>query len=257
VREETVHLSTLPSIRTGRPGSLVALGAAVTLACAMGVALASTPPSVPVVAAVVLGGGAVVAFAVARYEQAVALGFLLLGVVRVEPAPTDALLAVAAALAAATGRLDLRRVPGWVPPLLAALLGINVVSAAAAIDLGVALRFFAITLYLAVFALWAASHLRTPQRMRLAIGAYVIGAALAAAFAVLALFVSYPGHETLAAGDLGRAQGLFKDPNVFAPFLIPALLVALEEAVQPRLLGWRRSTSTAVLAVQVLRVVLA
>jgi O-antigen ligase len=226
------------------------------IAGAIGVLLASHPPSVALVAAVGLGGSAVVAFTLARYEQAVALGFLLLGVVRVEPAPADAVFAVAAALAAATGRLDLRRVPQWVPELMAALLAVNVLSATAALDLDRALRFFTITLYLAVFALWLASHLRTPERMRLAMRAYVAGAAAVAALAVLALLVAYPGH-TLLDGESARARGLFKDPNVFAPFLIPAVLLALEEAIRPRLLGWRRSTSVGVLAILVLGVVFA
>jgi O-antigen ligase len=221
----------------------------------LGATLATEPPTLTATAAVVLGGGAIVMFMLARYEQGVALGFLLLGVVRVEPAPSDALLAVAAALAAASGRLDLRRVPAWVPPLIVAVIGVNVVSAAAAVDLGVALRFLTITLYLALFALWTASYLRTPQRMRTAIGAYVTGAVVLAGMAVLALFVAYPGHGLLAAS--GRAQGLFKDPNVFAPFLIPAALIALEETVRPRLLGWRRDTSAAVLAILFLGVLFA
>ena len=42
---------------------------------------------------------------------AVALGFLLFGVVRVEPAPSDALLALLAALAVVTGRVHVRRSP--------------------------------------------------------------------------------------------------------------------------------------------------
>jgi O-antigen ligase len=256
VGAEAVPLSTLPSIRSGRPGPLLAVGAGAAFTLVVALTLASRPPTPSGLAAVVLGGGAIVAFTVARYEQAVALGFLLLGVVRVEPAPSDALLAVAAALAAATGHFSLRHVPGWVPPLIAALLAVNVLSAAAAVDLGEALRFFTITLYLVVFAMWAASHLQTRARMQLAIGAYVIGAAAVAALAVLGLFAAYPGHAALLP-DGGRAQGLFKDPNVFGPFLVPALLIALDEVVRPRLLGWRRSAAFAALAVLALGVVFA
>ena len=33
-----------------------------------------------------------------------------------------------------------------------------------------------------------------------------------------------------------RVQALFKDPNVFGPFLVPVALVVLEEMLTPRLL---------------------
>ena len=60
------------------------------------------------------------------------------------------------------------------------------------------------------------------------------------------------------AGEVqARAQGLFKDPNVFGPFLIPAALIALEEALRPRVLGLRRPAAVAVLVVLVLGIVFA
>ncbi len=42
--------------------------------------------------------------------------------------------------------------------------------------------------------------------------------------------------------DGPRAQGLFKDPNVFGPFLVPAALILMEETVAPRLLRFRLAT---------------
>ena len=120
---------------------------------------------------------------------------------------------------------------------------------AAAAELGEALRFFAITLYLVVLAVWLTGYLRTPGRMRLVIRAYVAGAVAFSVLSVLALFVAYPGSDVLA-GE--RAQGLFKDPNVFGPFLIPAALIVLEESLRPRVLGLRRPATVAVLVVLVL-----
>ena len=46
-----------------------------------------------------------------------------------------------------------------------------------------------------------------------------------------------------------RAQGLFKDPNVFGPFLVPAALILMEETVMPRLLRWRLSTKLVILSI--------
>ncbi len=74
---------------------------------------------------------------------------------------------------------------------------------------------------------------------------------------MLALFLPYPGHDLLTGESASRAQGLFKDPNVFGPFLIPAALILLEESLRPRLLGLRRVVSVALLAVLVLGVVFA
>jgi O-antigen ligase len=190
-------------------------------------------------------------------ELTIALGFLLLGVVRVEPAPSDILLALVAALAVASGSVDLRRVPGSMLTLVIVLLVLNLLSMTAAVDLGDALRFFAITLYLAVIAVWLTTYLQSADRMRLVVGAYIAGAVIFATLAVLALFVPYPGHDTLAGESATRATGLFKDPNVFGPFLIPAALILLEESLHPRLLRLRRPVMVAMLAVLVLGVMFA
>ena len=53
----------------------------------------------------------VLALALARYETTVVLGVALLAVVKVDPAPADAILLVAMLVALATGRFDLARVP--------------------------------------------------------------------------------------------------------------------------------------------------
>ena len=37
-----------------------------------------------------------------------------------------------------------------------------------------------------------------------------------------------------------RAMGLFKDPNVYGAFLVPAAVILLEELTTPRLLGWAK-----------------
>jgi O-antigen ligase len=118
-------------------------------------------------------------------------------------------------------------------------------------------RFLAITTYLLVIALWLTSYLQTQVRTRRVIGAYVAGAVIVSALGVLALFLPIPGRDVLTGETVTRAQGLFKDPNVFGPFLIPAALILLEETIRPRLLGLRRSTSVVLLGVLVLGVVFA
>jgi O-antigen ligase len=239
-----------------RASPIVGLAAGAALALALGAALASDPPAPRLLAAVV-GLIAVLTLAASRYELTVAAGFLLLGVVRVEPAPSDALLGAAAALMVVSGRFDLRRVPASMLTLIVALLALNLLSLTEAADMDRALRFLGITIYLAVFAVWLTLYLQSGDRMRRVVAAYVAGAAVFAAVAVLGLFVAYPGHETLTGESATRAQGLFKDPNVFGPFLVPAALIMLEETLRPRLLGWRRTTSAALLAVLTLGIVFA
>ena len=69
---------------------------------------------------------------------------------------------------------------------------------------------------------------------------------------MLALFAPVPGAEVLAEG--GRARALFQDPNVFGPFLIPALLIVCEEILRPRLLSARLPTKALIAAILALGV---
>jgi O-antigen ligase len=240
--------------RAIRPPALTAT--VLAAATASGMLLARQPPS-PLILAALAGLGAALALAATRFEAVVGLGFLALGIVKVEPAPSDALLAIAIGVSLARGGLDLRRVPGSMLLALVTLLALNLASAIGAVDFGTGMRFLGITLYLAVFAVWLAAWATTPRRMRLVVGAYVGGAVLWAVVSVLAVLgAPLPGREALI-GEGVRAQGLFKDPNVFGPFLVPAALILLEEALAPRLLRLRRATSVALVGVLLLGIIFA
>jgi O-antigen ligase len=235
-------------------GTGLAVAAAATAIAAP--LLARRPPS-PIVLAGLAGVIALLLLAGKRFETVVGLGFLLLGVVKIEPAPTDALLAIAIALSFAAGRLDLLRVPTSMLLALVALLVLNLLSAMGAVRLGDAMRFFAITLYLAVLAVWLTGWLTSAARMRLVIGAYVIGAVVTTTIALIAVIgVPFPGSSAMI-GESVRAQGLFKDPNVFGPFLVPAALILLEETLRPRLFRLRAPVCLAGVGVLVLGVVFA
>jgi O-antigen ligase len=83
--------------------------------------------------------------------------------------------------------------------------------------------------------------------------AYLAGATVSAAVACLALVAPFPGAEAFVDGP--RAQGLFKDPNVFGPFLVPAALILMEETVAPRLLRVGLAAKLALLSVLTVGVV--
>jgi hypothetical protein len=91
------------------------------------------PPSALVVAAGVLAL-VVLALAVTRYETAATLGFLLLGVVFVEPSPPDGVFAIVIAVAMVTGRFDPTRVPLVIGGLIGTFVTLNLMSTLEAVD---------------------------------------------------------------------------------------------------------------------------
>mgnify|MGYP001198625245 CR=1 FL=1 len=81
-------------------------------------------------------------------------------------------------------------------------------------------------LYAASFV-FAAFIVRRPEsHSRLIMHAYLWAAFIAAVAGVVGYFGLMPGAAELFT-KFGRAAGTFKDPNVYGPFLIPALLYAL------------------------------
>lgn len=216
----------------------VVVGAGVALAVSLVLAVALsrvTVPSPPLVAGAGITVLAIAWLAFVRYEAAIALGLLLLAVVRFQPAPTDAVFAFVIAVAALSGRLHLRRVPSVMLGLLAALLVLNVVSAIDSVSAGTAITFFSITFYLALFAVWLAGYVDSRRHAKQVVVWYLAAALISATLAVLAIIAPIPGRSALLF-DAVRAQALFKDPNVFGPFLIPVMFILLEETLRPCLL---------------------
>jgi O-antigen ligase len=196
----------------------------------------------PTVGLTIVGGAAVVAvlwLAIVRLDWAVALGFLLLSVVRFEPAPTDIVLGIAVAVAVVTSRVALEQVPPAIFALAGAYLVLNIVSTVEAVDPIRALVFFSITAYLLALAVWVTNYVRSEGTVKLIVRCYVWGAAIVTIPTLAALFVTFPGGDFLLY-DGTRAQGLFKDPNVFGPFLVPAVLILLEDILHPHVVTRRR-----------------
>jgi O-antigen ligase len=240
---ESAHRLIAPRRLEAATRSLGLLGGAAALLVvflAVGFVLSRNPLPLTVLLAVGIGLLATLSLALARYHAAVALGVLLLAAVRLEPAPADLVFGVVIAVAFVTGRFAFDRVPLSVTLLVSAFLALNLLASVEVIDPARAIQFFAITLYLCIFGLWLAGYVSSIRRARLVLAAYVGGAVVSAALACAALFLPLPGREAFIDGP--RAQGLFKDPNVFGPFLVPAVLILMEETVAPRLLRLRLVT---------------
>lgn len=230
-------------------GTLIAGAAALFVVASALTLLDQIAPSMPLA---IVGGLALmflVTLTVARYEVAVVLGFLLSGVVKIEPAPPDGVFAVVIAVALVTGRLRLDRLPRLVALTLGGLTALNVLSFAAADSLGVGVRFASITLYLILFAAWLSGYADRERRGRQIVIAWLWIAVISAILGSLALALpSFPLRLALIADGSSRASALFKDPNVFGPFLIPVALIVLEELVSPRILRFRMLTGLSILS---------
>jgi hypothetical protein len=244
-------LTTAPGPRSPSRSAGAALAAGL-LGLVLGALLYRFPPQL----GLSLVGGvamiAVLALAIARYHAAVALAFALLGVVIVEPAPSDAVFVVLMAIALVGRRFRLAAVPFPVIAALGTLAAFNLLSAVQVADPARAASYFVVSVFLAAMALWLSGYVVTRRRARLVVHAYLVAAVSSAVLGILGLFAPLPGAELLTLG--GRARALFQDPNVFAPFLIPALLIVTEEILQPRLLSARLPTKAVLAAILALGV---
>ncbi|MEZ5843186.1 MAG: hypothetical protein R3D27_05560 [Hyphomicrobiaceae bacterium] len=159
------------------------------------------------------------------------------GIVFAEPAPVD-VLTLGLVIA-----LPIMRLVRVTPLLVGYLAGWLVVAAAAfvaslqAMDPHVATVHTAISLYLSVASFVIAGFVAVrPQRhIRLLLDAYLVAALIAAVFGLAGYFELVPG-----AGELftrfDRATGAFKDPNVFGPFLVPAMIYLVHKVLTRPLL---------------------
>ncbi|MEQ1651915.1 MAG: O-antigen ligase family protein [Hyphomicrobium sp.] len=162
--------------------------------------------------------------ALAAVWLTVALSFLVFS----EPAPFDALTLGLMVLLPVIGLFDAKRgltaaFSLWL--LVAACLAISCFLAR---DTAEATQHSAVTFYLfgACF-LFAGFIAKNPNaHTRLVLNAYFTATIIAAALGVIGYLDLFPGAFDLLT-RYGRATGTFKDPNVFGPFLIPGLLMAL------------------------------
>ena len=192
------------------PLAMLVLTAAI-IAVAMTRMLAAAEPPTGLVIAGGVGSLALLLLALLQVDVAVLLAFVLLAIVFVEPAPSDIVFVVVIAVAAATGRLRFDQFPFVVGASLAVFLALNLVSFVDVIDLGRASRFFAITAYLILLAVWLTGYVRSRERARIVAGGYVVAAVTMGAAASLALFVPLPWKRV---SDIRRkGTGLVQRPE--------------------------------------------
>ena len=176
-----------------------------------------------------------------RPVAAILLAFALLGVVRIEPAPVDLVFALLIAATVATTHIR-PQLPPFVSIPLAGFALLTIISITNAVDLHRAVKFESITLYMIALAVWLSWSFTKERVVRVAIKAYIVAAAASGALGLAALYLPLPSKAYFLYGG-ARAEGLFKDPNVYSAFLVPAAVILLEELSSRRIIWWRRSVT--------------
>lgn len=168
------------------------------------------------------------------YHLMVLSGIWLLFCVFIEPSPSDILLCAVLPLGLISGHC---RPKLFGPSLVVILLFFTYFIACipgilTAGDKSSALMYFAVTLFLFFNALFIGTYGQR-HNMDSLLRAYI----LAAFFSFLVGFIGYCGvfSDYLMADDY-RVKGLFKDPNVFGPFFIPAILLVISDIKKRALL---------------------
>lgn len=171
--------------------------------------------------------------------RAIAFLFLLTnGIVLIEPAPTDLFFFLL--LGAIALRPDVLRLRGFnmVTGLgILIFLFANGLSLMAADTHVAATRYLIITIYMFAVSVVLAGWI---GRFGLAAGHWIVrgycsGALVVGIIAILARFRAIPNPERFYLDDLGlRIQSTFKDPNVFAPYIVAALVLLLNDALTRR-----------------------
>jgi O-antigen ligase len=157
-------------------------------------------------------------------------------IVMFEPAPCDLLFLVLLPLALWYGySLMPRQMHFSLYLSLYLLIFANLISLLFVEDITDGIAFFLTTLYLIVFSLLLADiigrHGKTA--VDLMFTAFIIAAVISSAIGILARFNLIPYAEMFFRDEFSmRIKGTFKDPNVFAPFLVAATIVMLGKLLE-------------------------
>ncbi|MCS6882928.1 MAG: hypothetical protein RMK84_17350 [Oscillochloridaceae bacterium] len=176
------------------------------------------------------------ALAWAYFDLFAFLAFATLGIVKWEPAPVDLLITFLLGLGFLAGRLSPDSLRGsllihagcWIFATL------NLVALLVADDLRYSLRYTAITFYLIALSYFVKLYVTSSDRMRVLMLGYVGGAVASVLLVGLQMSGVLPTRELFVFEN--RARALFKDANVFAPFLVLPIVFLIDELIRPELI---------------------
>jgi len=189
-----------------------------------------------------------------KYDLFVFLDILLLSVVLFEPSPSDLLFGILIVFGIISQTLNLKKIRIHSFPILIylAYFFVCILSIINAVDIFQAIKFFTITFYLFLFSVFIFSY-TTPEKLPAILRAYILSTLLASILGFMGYMGFFP-HYLMAYSS--RAKALFKDPNVFGPFLIPTVIILLDDLRSKRILKTNAFVHAGIIAVTTLAVVL-
>ncbi len=163
----------------------------------------------------------------------VALGVFLSGFVIREPAPYELYMVVLLPIWALFGLRFSREIT----PLIVLIVLFNIggfLSMMTMAEIRDTPLYLAVSLFLGFTAIFfAAVTNQRPQMLKAMFDAWIAAAVFTAFFGILGYFHAFPGAEIFTRYE--RAAGVFEDPNVFGPFLVPPALVLLHRLITGRI----------------------
>jgi len=168
-------------------------------------------------------------------DGVVALWIFAGGIVLIEPSPYEVMFLLVLPVAIAAGLGLYRSTFG----LLAILMCFTPFALIACLQVRLApineaLIFTAVTIFLLLTSYFVANYVAefTEKRFRIIMGAYTVIAVILSIIGTLAYLRIMPGADFFLRYD--RAKATFKDPNVYAPFLVLPAMFALQRVLLGR-----------------------
>lgn len=183
---------------------------------------------------ILLTMAAIIAMFKKTYHCFVLAAILLMSCVIIEPSPTDLIFCALIPLGLLTGscKPDIREKALYAVLFLFAFFIVSLPGIALSFDQFGSLRFYSISFYLFLVAVFICSYANKMNITSL-LRAYLFAAILA----FLAGLAGYLGfYQELLMSDSFRVKGLFKDPNVFGTFFIPAIIILSDDIIRKTIL---------------------
>jgi O-antigen ligase len=149
------------------------------------------------------------------------------GIVIIEPAPVDIGIIVLFILGLLFSEISLKKSVAIPYTIIFLFIFANVISFFVAYEPIHAFRYTGITIYLIISWLFFIGFVNVhgERAVKVIFLGYAFAALLSSFLAISAYFSLIPAQEMFV--KYGRVKGLFKDPNVYGPFMIPIALYAL------------------------------
>jgi len=191
----------------------------------------------------------------AKLQRGILWAFVACGAtVSIEPSPYEFMFVVAVIGLGFNGLLFHRTMIPMIV-LLAAFNAGGLLALVPYVDASESVSFVAISIYIAATAIFFAALVAKAPLARMATirSGYVATGFIAAVLGILGYFDVAGLGEYFTRYDNSRATGLFKDPNVFGPFLIPPIIFLIQDILLRRGAAiWRGAAPLAAMILAVL-----